>query len=416
MSLAYNEDNCLLGYLKYHDGKSNSGVYSLLPANLTVNKKKLDKFSSEKMWLAVRSLKESTGYRLAEGDIIRIGRVKFRVREINTAEKASKAVSLREFVNLHGPTETEDDEIVREGEVGCRICLSCAESEDNPMISPCECDGTMKFIHLRCLQNWLKTRLASKTTDSCISFTWKSLSCELCKHSLPSVLRYKGQSVELIDIPKPDGTFLVLEKLCRDKNSERGVFLLSVNSRKAVRIGRGHESELRVSDISVSRMHASISFNRGAFYLMDSSSKFGTSVQVKRPLYLEPDYPLAVQTGRTLIHLTVKRPWSLIPACFRPSAGSFDIFNATTTPGEVALLPINTGIPLSIVAPNPDPYKQSSNLMSNLQQFGANSSCEDLDEIESPADVECKKSNLNSSFSLVTDNQGPRKRNYSHGV
>mmetsp|Transcript_1619 Transcript_1619/g.3500 ORF Transcript_1619/g.3500 Transcript_1619/m.3500 type:complete len:477 (+) Transcript_1619:222-1652(+) len=407
MSLAYNEDNCLLGSIKYHDG-----VYSLHPVNLTANRK-LDKFSSEKMWLAIRSLKDSAGYRLAEGDVIRIGRVKFRVREINSSE-SPKAISLKGLVNVAEQNDTDEDAVAQEGEVGCRICLSTATSDENPMISPCECDGTMKFIHLRCLQNWLKTRLASKTTDSCISFTWKSLSCELCKQNLPSVLRYKGNVVELIDIPKPEGTFLVLEKLCKDKNSERGVFLLSVTSKKPVRIGRGHDCELRISDISVSRMHASISFTRGVFYVMDSSSKFGTSVQVKRPLYLDPECPVAVQTGRTLLYFVVKKPWSLIPACFRPSSGSFDIFNATTNPGEAALLPINTGIPLSVVNPNPDPYKQSTNLMSNLQQFGANSSCEDLDELEAPADVEYKKS-LSSSFSLATDNQGPMRRKYSHG-
>ena len=47
------------------------------------------------------------------------------------------------------------------------------------------------------------------------------------------------------------------------------------------KIGRGHESDLRVSDISVSRCHAIIKYdakNSQRFYLEDNLSKFGTLV------------------------------------------------------------------------------------------------------------------------------------------
>jgi hypothetical protein len=40
----------------------------------------------------------------------------------------------------------------------CRICLCDekpgTEDNQNPMISPCKCTGTMRYIHLECLREW----------------------------------------------------------------------------------------------------------------------------------------------------------------------------------------------------------------------------------------------------------------------
>lgn len=48
-----------------------------------------------------------------------------------------------------------------EGGRNCRICLDEADSEENPFITPCKCDGSMKFIHLTCLQEWLDSKRVS---------------------------------------------------------------------------------------------------------------------------------------------------------------------------------------------------------------------------------------------------------------
>jgi hypothetical protein len=47
------------------------------------------------------------------------------------------------------------------------------------------------------------------------------------------------------------------------------------------KLGRGHESDLRINDISVSRCHAKIKLENGKFMLEDNQSKFGTLVLVK---------------------------------------------------------------------------------------------------------------------------------------
>jgi pSer/pThr/pTyr-binding forkhead associated (FHA) protein len=53
------------------------------------------------------------------------------------------------------------------------------------------------------------------------------------------------------------------------------------------KLGRGHESDVRVSDISVSRCHAIIKYENGDFYLEDNLSKFGTLILAKSPIDLK---------------------------------------------------------------------------------------------------------------------------------
>lgn len=48
---------------------------------------------------------------------------------------------------------------------------------------------------------------------------------------------------------------------------------------EGIKLGRGHECEIRITDISVSRNHALIKNVNGFFYVFDNKSKFGTLVR-----------------------------------------------------------------------------------------------------------------------------------------
>jgi hypothetical protein len=39
----------------------------------------------------------------------------------------------------------------------CRFCLEEAETPTNPLIEPCNCNGTARFIHTICLNRWIAT-------------------------------------------------------------------------------------------------------------------------------------------------------------------------------------------------------------------------------------------------------------------
>ncbi|PVD38754.1 hypothetical protein C0Q70_01377 [Pomacea canaliculata] len=48
----------------------------------------------------------------------------------------------------------------------CRIC-HCEGEDGNKLISPCLCMGSLKYVHLRCLQKWIKSS--------------EKITCELCR-------------------------------------------------------------------------------------------------------------------------------------------------------------------------------------------------------------------------------------------
>lgn len=93
-----------------------------------------------------------------------------------------------------------------------------------------------------------------------------------------------------VEVPE-ERNFLWLESLTFEKNSSRMVHLVMPDSnvnnatgvcKNSFKLGRGHESDVRVSDISVSRFHAVLKYeNDSHFYLQDNLSKFGTLVLAK---------------------------------------------------------------------------------------------------------------------------------------
>jgi len=71
--------------------------------------------------------------------------------------------------------------------------------------------------------------------------------------------------------------------------------MLTVTSAKnEFKLGRGHESEVRINDISVSRCHAIIKCRKDGFYIEDNLSKFGTIVLLKEKMRLAEEHTMAV--------------------------------------------------------------------------------------------------------------------------
>ncbi len=62
----------------------------------------------------------------------------------------------------------------------------------NPLINPCKCSGTMKYIHLQCLKQWYKilifrlhSKINIKENSHLTIYSFPSIECELCKSLIP---------------------------------------------------------------------------------------------------------------------------------------------------------------------------------------------------------------------------------------
>jgi len=126
---------------------------------------------------------------------------------------------------------------------------------------------------------------------------WKTFECEICKQAYPYLFKVGPQIYKLVEIQLPTncGYFMVMESLPLEKNTSRTIHVLGFSSQKEqFNMGRGHESEVRVNDISVSRCHAIIKYKPEGFYIEDNKSKFGTLVLLKESFPLNLEYTSAV--------------------------------------------------------------------------------------------------------------------------
>lgn len=74
------------------------------------------------------------------------------------------------------------------------------------------------------------------------------------------------------------------------------------NERKDFKIGWGHESDIRINDISVSRTHVLLWYIKDkGFELEDKRSKFGTLVFLKDSIKIEQNKIFSIQVGWTVI-------------------------------------------------------------------------------------------------------------------
>ena len=251
----------------------------------------------EQLWLVVRHMhsEDGSGCQLREGDTLKLGRVELRVRELRGLEDSDSAALTQE-------SSEEEPEVPSERDIGqCRVCFGEENDEDNPLVTPCACSGSVKYIHVACLQQWLDSRKVMRESENAINYHWRTMGCELCKDPYPLTISSMGKNFPLVqkeEIPRP---YVVLESV----NRANGVYVFSLLNSYTVKLGRGHDSDVRVSDISVSRVHASIHFKQGKFYFEDNQSKFGSLLLVKGALALQPQQEQSIQVGRSVFSLAV---------------------------------------------------------------------------------------------------------------
>ncbi|KAF7455903.1 putative zinc finger protein [Cryptosporidium felis] len=260
----------------------------------------------------------------------------------------------------------------------CRICLSGDDDNFNdtnerynPLICPCDCRGSMKYIHLQCLRTWLESRLeippgwflhtwedlnesynevslqgqsdddglaqtqirerlkhkvlnlfkkwalrfsgSSNKVNSPACLHVRKFDCELCKVSFPTQLKVDMKILgspnplllPLFRVPRPKFPYLVLVPIDGDITSRIGQIIVSFGgSGASVCIGRGHSSDIKLGEISVSRTHAQLQHcyigGSHQICLMDLKSKFGSLIEFTRPIKLGKE-SLSIQMGKTLI-------------------------------------------------------------------------------------------------------------------
>ena len=200
----------------------------------------------------------------------------------------------------------------------CRICYLEEETESNPLIQPCLCSGSLKYIHLDCLKKWIGTRNWTRVENNenvCI-YLIKEIDCELCKNKLPDYIRHKNKLYKIIEFKIDFKNYISFENLTLDKQKNKFIYVINLEKKKDIKIGRGHEANIILSDISISRVHCVLNVYNKNVYLQDNEAKYGTLVLVQTPrLNIIDNIDLNLQIGRSFINCKNKTPFKLFKCC-----------------------------------------------------------------------------------------------------
>jgi pSer/pThr/pTyr-binding forkhead associated (FHA) protein len=88
-----------------------------------------------------------------------------------------------------------------------------------------------------------------------------------------------GEEVSLLKYSVHDDakTYMIIESVTN--TNSKTIHVINFSNRSRIKVGRGQNAEVRITDISVSRLHTFITCTKlGNVYIEDNMSKFGTLI------------------------------------------------------------------------------------------------------------------------------------------
>lgn len=231
---------------------------------------------------------------------------------INLENEIKKDIKEDNIINNDSDCEDEKEDEEDEDTLDrCRICLDNFSSVDNPKLCLCSCKD---YVHYECLKAYLNTRVEIHENEKNTVKTYKcnKFNCEVCL--MPYPLRFRipeiNRTYDLIDFNlPPELDYVVLESLdfIKEHDNLKIIHVVQLNENEFY-IGRYDTNDIIDSDVSVSRNHAVLHYNRerGRLYLVNRSEKFGTLVLIKGDIRMK-EKPINLQSGRTFITAKLDR-------------------------------------------------------------------------------------------------------------
>lgn len=258
---------------------------------------------------------ETKGVEIVEGNIIKMGRLKLKAKTMQLTATGDKknngnnkaivnqddeAIDPNQDISVQFSERTDDIP-------PCRFCLSNEmDNASNPLVNPCNCKGTQGLIHIECLRSWMTSKRTHKVfSPTSEMYTWRTMNCELCSAPYPFKVCFDGQNVSLLEYEEPEGRYLSFETFLKEgcaKSTSKSLYIVRLNQLEKYRVGRSHEVEFHIEDISVSRVHAELVITSNQKVLVkDVKSKFGTQILSKgaKPLDYKDSTQNMYQIGRT---------------------------------------------------------------------------------------------------------------------
>ena len=202
--------------------------------------------------------------------------------------------------------DTKNESVIEENEnEKCRICFGSKSTRENPRLKLCSCHD---WIHFECLKAYLKTKIEIRENEKLTVKTYicNKYNCDVCLKPYPVRFRIPefDKIYELIDLNRPpELDYIILESLdyIKEHNNLKILHFVELNG-DDIKIGRYDTNDIIDTDISVSRKHAILKFNKenGKLYLENLSEKFGSLILIKGNIKLK-EKNIHFQVGKSYI-------------------------------------------------------------------------------------------------------------------
>ena len=192
-------------------------------------------------------------------------------------------------IDLHPPTHARlwpDTAALGLDLAECYICYDEGEV-GNPLINPCQCAGSVKYVHLNCLQRWIQPEGSSAVNTH----------CPVCK------VRYPEKTQAMMVRPPA----ILLESWSNHRTLKLRHWV-SFAQHGSASLGRFVDhNDVVIPDHSVSGEHALIVHGNDEFWLHDRESSNGSFIRLCAPLRLTFGESLHLKMGKSLLCLQAKR-------------------------------------------------------------------------------------------------------------
>ena len=199
----------------------------------------------------------------------------------------------------------------------CRICYSDEEEIKSPLLNLCKCSGDVKYIHLSCLSHWLETKskILNLSNNICKQLFFNKIHCEICKEKYPEII-FDLIKRKTYQVYKPEEIFSSLNNIYNNYivfesfeliNQKKLIYIISFDEKNAISIGRGQDCDVRLGDVTVSRMHSLfVRTKDNKIIIKDAGSKFGTLILLQAKKVLISNKILSIQIGKLYLNLCVQ--------------------------------------------------------------------------------------------------------------
>ena len=89
--------------------------------------------------------------------------------------RRSSKVRLNSGIRTQASNDFQNDDLPC-----CRICL-IEEEADNPIVTPCKCSGSLGYLHIKCIREWLAKKKQTFPDRRGVVFRWENIQCEICQ-------------------------------------------------------------------------------------------------------------------------------------------------------------------------------------------------------------------------------------------